>query len=406
MTTAIILRKYQDIIEGNSEGNIEEVEESVQLTPYLNNVQVLRKYQDILMEKPFTVNTSVWRPITDEGVFFSVNHDDNTVSIKSQRTGKIYTGPFNSKMGTQGARDDLQLQMWKDEGGINVSPSESTAQSEPDPPDELTDLYVDYTEDDYYKNLSGKLGDVHGNRIFINDKWRTFDEFEKIRDQNVAAVYDQDKGNLPVQPSTQTARVSANPPQDYWADLVNNKPNLDTEYQQQKRAAAKQRMLDFSKIRAKIDRQQTGANSNSALDGKRTRGLHPTNSVNDSDETVNQHPGLTRQPNQRTNRNTTRLPLSPHHNVIRFKKSNRYRQTPTTTDNKKAQSQGHRFRGNLTANQTAALQQTQDDLRKKTHQTKLNKKALQQLRTKTTAQEFFQNDNKSSNNSESSSQIT
>ena len=57
-----------------------------------------------------------WRPITADGVYFTKDHANKTTSIKSRKTGKVYTGP-TSKLGTQVTVNDLQMRMRKDELG-------------------------------------------------------------------------------------------------------------------------------------------------------------------------------------------------------------------------------------------------------------------------------------------------
>ena len=57
-----------------------------------------------------------WRPITADGVYFTKDHANKTTSIKSRKTGKVYTGP-TSKLGSQVTVNDLQRRMRKDELG-------------------------------------------------------------------------------------------------------------------------------------------------------------------------------------------------------------------------------------------------------------------------------------------------
>jgi hypothetical protein len=90
MTTAIILRKYQNIIEGNSEEKIEEVTESVHLTPYLNNTQIIRRYQDILMEAEDDQPELTW-PKGRDRVNRFFDKDTQTWWLRSRAGAKIYS---------------------------------------------------------------------------------------------------------------------------------------------------------------------------------------------------------------------------------------------------------------------------------------------------------------------------
>jgi hypothetical protein len=163
MTTASTLRKYQDIIEGNSEGNIEEVTESVHLTPYLNNTQIIRRYQDILMEADLEATELTW-PKAKKTVTKFLDTITNTWWMRSGKSpdAKIYKAKSPSPGDLWSVHDSLKKQMNKD------------------------------------KKIHPEQGDdgFDGDRVYIGNEWVTHEEAEKIRDRNIKDVYDRDKGDL------------------------------------------------------------------------------------------------------------------------------------------------------------------------------------------------------------------
>jgi len=161
MTTAIILRKYQNIIEGNSEGNIEEVTESVHLAPYLNNTQIIRRYQDILMEADLEEAAPTTWPKGSEGAIDVFDKETKTFWLRDRPSPDakiyIYKGtPSDTPEDLHREHDRLEQQMNKD------------------------------------KIIHPEQGDegVAGDRVYIGNEWVTHEEAEKIRNKNMKAVYD------------------------------------------------------------------------------------------------------------------------------------------------------------------------------------------------------------------------
>ncbi len=97
-------RQFKEFYEKNTDPIYSEFEEG-------NSPQNQYSYVDTGGNK---VDKYGWRPITADGVYFNKDHANKTTSIKSRKTGKVYTGK-TSGLGTQITVNALQRQMRKNE---------------------------------------------------------------------------------------------------------------------------------------------------------------------------------------------------------------------------------------------------------------------------------------------------